>query len=73
MLTQTLRRLEDAGLVVRTSHPQVPPRVDYALTDLGWSLSPLVRALDDWVEAHAKTIVLGSAVEAAREIASPGN
>lgn len=59
MLIQTLRRLEAAGLVARTSHAEVPPRVDYALTDLGWSLSPLVKALDRWVEQHARTIAAG--------------
>ncbi len=63
MLIQTLKRLEAAGLVIRTSYAEVPPRVDYALTDLGWSLSPLVKALDQWVERHAKTIVAGLSVE----------
>lgn len=62
MLIQTLRRLERAGLVRRTSHAEVPPRVDYALTDLGWSLSPIVKALDEWVEQHAKLIVAGSSL-----------
>lgn len=56
MLIQTLKRLEAAGLVVRTSHAEVPPRVDYALTALGRSLSPIVIALDSWVEHHAKTM-----------------
>jgi DNA-binding HxlR family transcriptional regulator len=59
MLIQTLRRLEVAGLVIRKSYAEVPPRVDYTLTDLGWSLSPLVKALDQWVEQHAKTISAG--------------
>jgi DNA-binding HxlR family transcriptional regulator len=59
MLIQTLKRLEAASLVARTSYAEVPPRVEYALTDLGWSLSPLVKALDQWVEQHAKTIAAG--------------
>lgn len=59
MLIQTLKRLEAAGLVRRTSYAEVPPRVDYALTDLGWSLSPLVKALDQWVEQNAKAIAAG--------------
>jgi DNA-binding HxlR family transcriptional regulator len=59
MLIQTLKRLEAASLVMRTSYAEVPPRVDYALTDLGWSLSPLVNALDQWVEQHAKNIAAG--------------
>lgn len=61
MLIQTLKRLESAGLVVRTSYSEVPPRVDYALTELGWSLSPIVKALDGWVEQHAKAITSNAA------------
>jgi DNA-binding HxlR family transcriptional regulator len=53
MLIQSLRRLEQHGLVVRTSRPEVPPRVEYALTPLGLSLSSVVRELDRWVEANA--------------------
>lgn len=56
MLIQTLRRLERHGLVARTSHAEVPPRVDYALTPLGQSLGSVVRALDQWVEAHTPEI-----------------
>ena len=59
MLIQTLKRLESASLVTRTSYAEVPPRVEYELTDLGWSLSPLVKALDHWVEQNAKTIIAG--------------
>jgi DNA-binding HxlR family transcriptional regulator len=59
MLIQTLKRLEAASLITRTSYVEVPPRVDYALTELGWSLSPLVKALDQWVEQHAKSIAAG--------------
>ncbi len=53
MLIQALRRLELHGLVMRTSYPEVPPRVEYSLTPLGLSLSSVVRELDRWVEAHA--------------------
>ena len=52
MLTQTLRGLERDGLIGRTVHAEVPPRVDYELTDLGRSLLDLVRALSRWAETH---------------------
>nr|WP_203735342.1 helix-turn-helix domain-containing protein [Actinoplanes durhamensis] len=52
MLTQTLRGLERDGLLSRTVHPVVPPRVDYALTSLGQSLYALVEGLEKWAEAH---------------------
>jgi len=49
MLTQQLRRLETEGIVRRIVHPQVPPRVDYCLTDWGQSLCPALDSLLDWV------------------------
>ncbi len=58
MLTVTLRHLERDGLVTRTVFPVVPPRVDYALTDLGRSLSEPVGALVAWAEVNASTIDL---------------
>ncbi|MFF0864918.1 winged helix-turn-helix transcriptional regulator [Nonomuraea sp. NPDC050227] len=61
MLTQTLRGLERDGLVARRITPQVPVRVDYALTPLGQSLMPLVTAIKAWAEEHIED------VEAARE------
>jgi DNA-binding HxlR family transcriptional regulator len=56
MLTQTLRSLERDGLVTRTVTASVPARVDYALTDLGMSLLPVMRALKAWAEAHIAEI-----------------
>ena len=52
MLTETLRDLEDIGLVERHSLGTVPPHVEYALTPLGLSLREAVGRLDRWVEAH---------------------
>jgi DNA-binding HxlR family transcriptional regulator len=52
MLTLTLKNLERDGLVSRTVTPSVPPRVDYALTDLGGSMLQPVLALGKWAAAH---------------------
>ena len=56
MLTQTLRRLQRDGLVRRTSHPVVPPRVEYALTRLGGSFTGPLHALYRWTERHLTQI-----------------
>lgn len=53
MLTQTLRRLERDGLVERTVYATVPPKVEYALTSLGETLSEPIRALSAWAETHS--------------------
>lgn len=52
MLTQTLRQMERDGLATRTVHPVVPPRVDYALTPLGNSLSAAFCGVWIWAERH---------------------
>lgn len=62
MLTRTLRTLERDGMVVRTVHHTVPPSVEYALTDLGRSLSVPVLALADWTFAHLPQIHANRAV-----------
>jgi DNA-binding HxlR family transcriptional regulator len=56
MLTQTLRGLERDGLVTRTVHAAVPPRVDYELTDLGRTLTPVLAALDTWARTHMSDV-----------------
>jgi DNA-binding HxlR family transcriptional regulator len=56
MLTQTLRKLERDRLVRRTIHRVVPPRVDYALTRLGSTLTAPLHALYRWTELHLKEI-----------------
>lgn len=48
VLTQRLRQMERDGLVVRTYHPEVPPRVEYEISELGRSLAPLFAALTEW-------------------------
>jgi DNA-binding HxlR family transcriptional regulator len=56
MLSATLRQLERDGLVTRTVHPVVPPRVDYELTALGSTLLETTQALVAWTEAHQAEI-----------------
>ncbi|EIV92481.1 helix-turn-helix domain-containing protein [Frankia sp. QA3] len=52
VLTQRLRQLERDGLVVRTYHQEVPPRVEYEISELGNSLAPLFATLADWSQAN---------------------
>ncbi|MGW7424326.1 winged helix-turn-helix transcriptional regulator [Streptomyces sp. NPDC054813] len=52
VLTQRLRQLERDGLAVRTYHPEVPPRVEYEISDLGTTLAPLFAHLADWAGTH---------------------
>jgi DNA-binding HxlR family transcriptional regulator len=48
VLTDSLRSMEEDGLVVRTVYPEVPPRVEYSLSDLGKSLNPLFDFMVEW-------------------------
>lgn len=57
VLTQTLRAMERDGLLTRTVHAQVPPRVDYELTALGASLTEPIATLTDWAETHLSRIL----------------
>ncbi|WP_236059705.1 winged helix-turn-helix transcriptional regulator [Actinacidiphila acididurans] len=50
VLTQRLRQLERDGLVVRTYHPEVPPRVEYEISELGRTLGPLFASMASWVQ-----------------------
>ncbi len=52
VLTANLRAMEQDGLLQRTVYAEVPPRVEYSLTDLGRSLSPVLDAMRDWGEAY---------------------
>jgi len=56
MLTQTLRNLERDGLVERTVYAEVPPRVEYALTPLGKTLTKPLNALLAWAETHLEAV-----------------
>jgi DNA-binding HxlR family transcriptional regulator len=55
MLIQQLKELEKDGIVIRTAYPEVPPRVEYALTDMGKALGPSIEALVDWAFLRCKT------------------
>jgi DNA-binding HxlR family transcriptional regulator len=66
MLTLTLRRLERDGLVRRTVHPVVPPRVDYDLTPLGATLLDAIEPLVAWTREHRDTITTARAEYDAR-------
>lgn len=56
MLTQTLRQMERDGLVIRTVHPVVPPKVEYRLTDLGFSLAEAFCGVWMWAEKNLERI-----------------
>ncbi|MED7947889.1 helix-turn-helix domain-containing protein [Streptomyces sp. BE303] len=68
MLTVTLRQLERDGLVERTVHPVVPPRVDYALTPLGRTLHATIQSLVTWTESHQREIATARASYDARAV-----
>jgi len=73
MLTLTLRSLERDGLVTRTVHPTVPPRVDYELTKLGRSLRVPLVAVAEWVRANGTSIHAARQVFDATSTASPSS
>ncbi|MCD8051810.1 MAG: helix-turn-helix transcriptional regulator [Clostridiales bacterium] len=52
VLTAQLRQMEASGLVTRTVFPEVPPHVEYTLTELGYSLKPILDAMWDWGENY---------------------
>ena len=52
VLTAQLRQMEESGLVIRTVYPEVPPRVEYSLTELGYSLKPILDAMWNWGEDY---------------------
>jgi DNA-binding HxlR family transcriptional regulator len=56
MLTVTVRKLEADGLVSRKLYPEIPPRVEYQLTELGKSLLPLITQLTQWANRNIQTI-----------------
>jgi DNA-binding HxlR family transcriptional regulator len=67
MLTQTLRQMERDGLVIRTIHPVVPPKVEYRLTDLGHSLGAAFCGVWVWAENNLDQIATARAAFDARQ------
>ena len=54
VLTDSLRAMEDEGSITRTVYPEVPPRVEYALSPLGKSMEPILDAIEQWGTAYQK-------------------
>lgn len=57
VLSSTLRTLEADGLIDRKVYAQVPPKVEYSLTDTGKSLIPLIRQLTEWAQANMRNVL----------------
>ncbi|QNM05155.1 winged helix-turn-helix transcriptional regulator [Qiania dongpingensis] len=56
VLTANLRSMEESGLVNRKVYPEVPPRVEYSLTETGYSLKPVLDAMVDWGNDYKKKV-----------------
>ena len=52
MLTDSLRSMEADGIITRTVYPEVPPKVEYALSELGESMRPVIRSMEEWGKAY---------------------
>ncbi len=56
MLTDSLRSMEDDGIITKTVYPEVPPHVEYALSDLGESMRPILTAMQEWGTNYKETL-----------------
>lgn len=56
VLTETLKNLESDGFVIRKMYAEIPPRVEYSLSDLGMSLMPIINDLVAWTMSHYEEI-----------------
>lgn len=54
MLIQQLKELEKDGIIVRTAYPQVPPKVEYCLSEIGRALGPAIEALVEWTSLKCR-------------------
>lgn len=55
VLTDSLRSMEEDGIITRTVYPEVPPRVEYALSDVGKSMRPILTAMQEWGTNYKKS------------------
>ena len=60
VLTDSLRAMEDDGIITRTVYPEVPPRVEYDLSELGESMRPILDAMKGWGEEYKKSSPIGN-------------
>ena len=56
VLTDSLRSMEEDGIITRTVYPEVPPHVEYALSDLGESMRPILTAMQEWGTNYKETL-----------------
>ena len=56
VLTDSLRSMEDDGIITRTVFPEVPPRVEYALSELGESMRPIIKSMETWGSEYKQNL-----------------
>lgn len=56
VLTDSLRSMEEDGIITRTVYPEVPPRVEYALSELGESMRPIINSMESWGKNYKESI-----------------
>lgn len=56
VLADSLHSMEDDGIVIRTAYPEVPPRVEYSLSELGESMRPIIKAMEQWGTEYKKSL-----------------
>lgn len=54
VLTDSLRQMEADGIIIRTAYPEVPPRVEYSLSELGESMRPILKSMEEWGNNYKK-------------------